>query len=378
MRIGFDATALPPKPVGAGRYIVRLVRSLAGLHTEHELVVFVQDDRRLLIDSPSIENVRWVETPEISPARRLFWEQTALPRLARAADIDLLHSPHYTRPLNLPCASVVTFHDMTFFLYPELHTRAKRLFFPWMMRLSSRRADAIIADSESTRRDAMQILHIPADKIITVSLGIGDEFRRITDASLLEDCRRRYELPQDFFLYVGLVEPRKNLPLLLGAYARLVQVEDPPPLVVVGRMGWMVEDVFRQIESLQLQDRVKFTGYIPDPDLPLVYNLAQILLYPSRYEGFGFPPLEAMACGTPVITTAVSAMQDQVGEAGLLVPPQDEPALFDAMRRLMHDRLLRDDLSTRGQRQANNFTWDQTALKTLQVYQRVVTSRQSQ
>lgn len=378
MRIGFDATALPSKPVGAGRYIVRLVRSLSSLNKENELVVFVQDNRRSLIDTPPIENVRWVETPEISPARRLIWEQTTLPRLARQAGIDLLHSPHYTRPLNLPCASVVTFHDMTFFLYPELHTRAKRLFFPWMMRLSSRLANGIIADSESTRRDAMQILHIPADKISTVPLGIGEEFRRIADAGLLEDCRRRYDLPQDFFLYVGLVEPRKNLPLLLGAYARLAKAEDPPPLVVVGRMGWMVEDVFRQVESLKLKERVKFTGYIPDQDLPLIYNLAQILLYPSRYEGFGFPPLEAMACGTPVITTAVSAMQDQVGEAGLLVPPQDEQALFDAMRRLMHDRLLREELSIRGQRQANFYTWDQTALKTLQVYQRVVTSRQSQ
>ena len=122
---------------------------------------------------------------------------------------------------------------------------------------------------------------------------------------------------------------------------------------------------------------MKFTGYIPDQDLPLVYNLARILLYPSRYEGFGFPPLEAMACGTPVITTAVSAMQDQVGEAGLLVPPQDETALFEAMRRLMHDRPLRDDLSVRGQQQAKLYTWDQTALKTLQVYQRVVTTRRS-
>ena len=378
MRIGLDATALPPKPVGAGRYIVRLVRSLAALNTENELVIFVQDNRRPLIDSPSIENIRWVETPEISPARRLLWEQTALPRLARQAGIDLLHSPHYTRPLDLPCASVVTFHDMTFFLYPELHTRAKRLFFPWMMRMSAHRAEAIIANSESTRRDAMQILHIPADKIFTVTLGIGEEFRRITDLGLLEDCRQRYDLPQDFFLYVGLVEPRKNLPLLLSAYARLAQVEDPPPLVVVGRIGWMVEDVFRQIESLQLKNRVKFTGYIPDQDLPLVYNLAQILLYPSRYEGFGFPPLEAMACGTPVITTAVSAMQDQVGEAGLLVPPQDETALFEAMRRLMHDRPLRDDLSNHGRQQAKLYTWDQTALKTLQVYQQVFTRRQRQ
>jgi glycosyltransferase involved in cell wall biosynthesis len=244
-----------------------------------------------------------------------------------------------------------------------------------MMRMSARQADAIIADSVSTRRDAMKILQIPAEKIYTVTLGIGDEFHRITDTALLEDCRRRYNLPQTFLLYVGLVEPRKNLPLLLNAYARLAQLEEAPPLIVVGRFGWMVEDVFRQIETLQLQDRVHFTGYIPDQDLPLVYNLAQSLLYPSRYEGFGFPPLEAMACGTPVITTAVSAMQDQVGEAGLLVPPQDEQALFEAMRRLSQDRALRQALSARGQRQAGNFTWKQTALKTLQIYQQVIQSR---
>jgi glycosyltransferase involved in cell wall biosynthesis len=376
MRIGFDATALPPQPVGAGRYIIRLVRSLAALRMEHELVVFVQANRRPLIDTPALENVHWVETPAIGPAPRLVWEQVALPRLARHFAIDLLHSPHYTRPFHLPCASVVTFHDMTFFLYPHLHTRAKRLLFPWMMRMSARRAHAIIADSESTRRDAMKILHLPAGKITTVTLGIGQEFRRITDAALLEDCRRRYELPPTFFLYVGLVEPRKNLPLLLAAYARLVQQDDPPPLVVVGRMGWMVEDVFRQIESLHLQDRVQFTGYIPDQDLPLVYNLAQCLLYPSQYEGFGFPPLEAMACGAPVITTAVSAMQDQVGEAGLLVPPQDEQALTEAMRQLLHDRALRDELSIRGQRQAKKFSWEQTALQTLQIYWQVITSRQ--
>lgn len=364
--------------MGAGRYMISLIRTLAVQNTGHELVVFVQASRRPLIDTPEIENVRWVETPEISPARRLLWEQTVLPGLVRQARLDLLHSPHYTRPLELACASVVTFHDMTFFLYPELHTPARRRFFPWMMRLSARRADAIIAVSESTRRDAMQILRIPAEKIITVTLGIGEEFRRITDLALLDDCRKRYTLPQDFLLYVGTVEPRKNLPVLLGAYARLAQVEDPPPLVVVGRPGWMVEEVFNQIETLQLQERVKFTGYIPDQDLPLVYNLAQTLLYPSRYEGFGFPPLEAMACGTPVITTAVSAMQDQVGEAGLLVPPQDEQALFAAMQRLSHDRRLRDDLSARGQRQASLYTWDQTALQTLQVYRQAIASRQSQ
>jgi glycosyltransferase involved in cell wall biosynthesis len=372
MRIGFDATALPAEPVGAGRYIVRLARALAAQGAEHELIIFVQRPRRTLIDTPPLQNVQWVETQEMRPALRLLWEQTVLPQLVRRLGLDLLHSPHYTRPLFLPCASVVTFHDMTFFLYPQLHTRAKRIFFPWMMRRSARLAEAIMADSESTYRDAMRILGIPAVKITTVPLGIGEEFHPITDARLLDDCRQRYNLPERFVLYVGLVEPRKNLPLLLQAYARLAQQDDPPPLVVVGRMGWMYEEVFRQIESLQLQQRVQFTGYVPDQDLPLVYNLAQCLLYPSRYEGFGFPPLEAMACGTPVITTASSAMQDQVGEAGLLVPPQDEQALFQAMRRLLHDHALQEELSRRGREQARKFTWEQTAFKTLQVYRQAV------
>jgi glycosyltransferase involved in cell wall biosynthesis len=375
MRIGFDATALPAEPVGAGRYIVRLARALAAQGAEHELIIFVQRPRRALIDTPPLQNVQWVETQEVRPALRLLWEQTILPQLVRRLNLDLLHSPHYTRPLFLPCASVVTFHDMTFFLYPQLHTRAKRIFFPWMMRRSARLAEAIIADSESTYRDATRILSIPVEKITTVPLGIGEEFHPISDAHLLQDCRQRYNLPERFVLYVGLVEPRKNLPLLLQAYARLAQQDDPPPLVVVGRMGWMYEEVFRQIESLQLQQRVQFTGYVPDQDLPLVYNLAQCLLYPSRYEGFGFPPLEAMACGTPVITTASSAMQDQVGEAGLLVPPQDEQALFQAMRRLLHDRALQEELSRRGREQARKFTWEQTAFKTLQVYRQAVATR---
>ena len=379
LRIGFDATALPSSPVGAGRYIIRLIRALSGQNTGHELVVFVQASRRPLIDTPEIENVRWVETPEIGPARRLLWEQTVLPGLVRQARLDLLHSPHYTRPLELACASVVTFHDMTFFLYPELHTPAKRLFFPWMMRLSARRADAIIADSESTRRDAMRILQIPAEKIITVTLGIGEEFRRITDARPARRLPQALRPPTGLFTLCGhggaAQEPaavaRGICPVSAGR--RPTTTRRSRPAGLDGRRSLQSD------RSSAIAGACKIYGLHPQSmTCRLVYNLAQILLYPSRYEGFGFPPLEAMACGTPVITTAVSAMQDQVGEAGLLVPPQDEQALFEAMQRLLHDRLLRDDLSIRGQRQASLFTWEQTALQTLQVYRQAITSRQSQ
>ena len=370
MRIGIDATALPPNPVGAGNYIIQLVRALAALETEHQFTIFAQQSGRELIGGLP-EHVHWVVVPNLRPAVRLLWEQVRLPALVKRSAVDLLHSPHYTRPAILPCASVVTFHDMTFFLFPELHTRAKRIFFPFAIRHSARHADALVAASENTRRDAMRILGIPANRIFTAPLGISEDFHPIDDQILLEEGRQRYQLPAKFILYVGLIEPRKNIPLLLKAYARLVNQVDLPPLVLVGRQGWMYEQVYQLVEQLELNDRVHFKGYIPAQNLPIVYNLAQLFVYPSTYEGFGFPPLEAMACGTPVITTAISAMLDNVGDAGLLIPPQDETALAHAIQTLLIDHSLRDHLSVAGRRRASEFTWKRTAMETLKVYQLV-------
>jgi glycosyltransferase involved in cell wall biosynthesis len=371
MRIGIDATALPPNPVGAGNYIIRLVRALAALETEHQFIIFAQRSGGELIGELPPQRARWVAVPDQSPAIRLLWEQVRLPVLAKRSEVDILHSLHYTRPLVLPCASVVTFHDMTFFLFPELHTRTKRIFFSFAIRQSARHADALVTVSENTRRDAMRILGIPPNRIFTTPLGISEDFHPIADPALLEDGRRRYQLPEKFILYVGLIEPRKNVPMLLKAYARLVSQGDPPPLVLVGRLGWMYEQVFQLVEQLNLKDKVQFKGYIPSQNLPIVYNLAQIFVYPSTYEGFGFPPLEAMACGIPVITTAISAMLDNVGNAGLLIPPQDETALSQAIQTLLSDNSLRDHLSRAGRLRAAEFTWQRTAMETLKVYQLV-------
>jgi glycosyltransferase involved in cell wall biosynthesis len=377
MRIGIDVTPLPPNPVGAGNYIIQLVRALASVETEHEFVVFAQQSGRELIDIPAKPNVKWVILSDKSPGQRLLWEQIALPRLVRRAGVELLHSLHYTRPLVLPCASVVTFHDLTFFLLPDLHTRAKRVFFPMAMRFSALKADALLSVSESTRQDAIRLLHIPAEKIFTTPLGVNEEFHIISDQAILESCRLRYKLPEKFILFVGLLEPRKNLPLLLKAYAQLLKIEDAPRLVIVGRPGWGYKEILQQIDVLNLKDKVHFTGYVPAQDMPIVYNLAQVFVYPSIYEGFGLPPMEAMACGTPVITTDVSALRDHVGEAGILIPSQDEEALVQAMRKILLDPDLRKLLSLRGRQQVANFTWKRTALETMKVYQYVASKRAS-
>lgn len=373
MRIGIDATALPAQPFGAGVYIIQLIRALAGLGGKDDLVVFVHRSRRAIIGD--VAGIEWVNVPDKPPWRRLLWEQLALPRLARRARLDLLHSPHYTRPFWLPCKSIVTLHDMTFFLYPELHTQAKRLFFPAAIRASAPLADALIAVSENTRQDAIRLLHLPPQKVFTVHHGVTDDFKPINEPGLLENVRHKYGLPSQFILYVGLVEPRKNLPLLLRSFKKATDEGIQASLVVAGSFGWMVDAVFEQIRALGLETKVLFTGYIPRQDLPMIYNLADLLVYPTLYEGFGLPVLEAMACGLPVVATEVSSIPEVIGEAGVLVPPTDEDALAQAILSVWRDSDLRRRLSEQGRERALTFTWQRTAQETAWIYHQVLQTR---
>lgn len=371
MRIGIDATALPSKPVGAGTYTIQLIRALAALETEHEFVIFAHRDKRVLIDVPPKPGLSWVLVPDKSPPRRLVWEQTLFPRLVHKSGVQLLHSLHYTQPFFLSCSSVVTFHDMTYFIYPQLHTRSKRIFFPIAIRLSAKRANALIASSENTRQDAIRLVNIPNQKISTVRLGIDEHFTKISNPAVLEETRRKYNLPDEFILFVGAVEPRKDLPNLLKALSKLISQGSSTHLVIVGRLGWMYEEVFRQVEILGLGQYVHFTGYIPDKDLPIVYNLAQLFVYPSIYEGVGIPPLEAMACGTPVITTNVSSIPEYVNDACILVPPKDTQALSQAIYNTLKDTDLQYHLAQKGPKRSAHFTWKRTAQETVEIYQRI-------
>jgi len=372
MRIGIDATALPPQPVGAGNYIIQLIRALASLNVNDEFVIFAHQKGHALINLPEKDSFEWIIFEDRNPGSRLIWEQTLFPQLVKKSGVNLLHSLHYTRPMKLPCASVVTFHDMTFFLYPELHTRAKRLFFPLAIRASARRADALIAVSESTRQDVIRVLGISPEKIITIQSGVDPAFRPINDTVAKGKIAEKYDLPERFILYVGLIEPRKNLPMLISAFKRLIDSGEDYKLVLVGRYGWMYEELLKQINNLDLEGMIHFTGYVSQEDLPLVYNLSSLFVYPTIYEGFGLPVLEAMACGVPVITTDVSSLPEIVGEAGMLVPVNDVKALYGAMIEVLRDEDLRRKMINKGIQRAAKFTWEQTAKLTFQVYQQVM------
>lgn len=371
MRIGIDATAVPPKPMGAGLYIVYLIQELGKLDTPHKFVVYSQEYLRPYLEECDSENIQIVWLKNMHPVLRLIWEQIAFPRLVRKMNLDLLHSPHYTMPLSHPVPTVVTFHDLTFFVYPEKHVRSKQVFFPWMMRRSSKKADMIITDSENTRLDAIQLLGIPLEKIITVHLGYRDIFQPMADQGFLDTIRKKYQLPLHYILYVGALEPRKNVPVLLDAFEQLAQQNPHLHLVLTAGTGWHNQTVLDQIDMMLSRDRVHRLGHVFYADLPALFNLADVFVYPSLYEGFGLPPLEGMACGTPVITTNISSMPEVVGDAGILVPPNDEAALLQAIRQVLEDETLRQRLAMAGPRQAANFTWKHTAEKTIRIYEQV-------
>jgi glycosyltransferase involved in cell wall biosynthesis len=356
MRIGIDATAVPLQRTGAGNYILNLVQALARMDRSNEYVVFgkAAHEAELSLEGP---NFRFVGRDFAGRGVRLAWEQFGLPRQVRSHRLDVLHSPHYTMPLRHQARSVVTFCDMTFLLHPDLHQAVKRVFFPAMMRLSARRADRLIAISESTRDDLVRLWGVECSRIATIPLAADAKYRPSSPEAIAETCRRHGLNPGDYVLYVGMLEPRKNVNRLVEAFGKAAKDLPGVDLVIVGRRGWMYDEIFAQVEALSLQQRVRFTGYVASEDLPALYGGARLFAYPSKYEGFGLPVLEAMSCGTPVVTTNVSSMPEVAGDAAVLVEPDDVIGLAAALVRVAGDHALRDDLDCRGLARANAFSW---------------------
>lgn len=372
MRIGIDATAIPPRRTGAGNYIFQLVKNLALIDKANSYTIFTKPEHAA---EWKIEqtNFQFVMANLHNRARRLAWEQTGLPILASRYRLDLLHSPHYTIPLSLACKSVVTFHDMIFFLYPEMYGRFRQQFFTTMMRLSARRANAILTDSQSTADDLHQILGTPENKIFPVLLACDKHYQPITDLTQVEQICANYGLPSNqYFLYVGVLEPRKNIPVLLQALRNLLDHGFKHCLAITGKKGWMFEEIFATVKRLQLDSHVIFTGYIPEEHLPYLYTGCTASIYPSLYEGFGMPVLEALACGSPVITSNISSMPEITADAALLVDPRSVDQLTIAMERMLSDDGLREKMKNQALARSAKFSWEKTAQETLEIYSSTV------
>jgi glycosyltransferase involved in cell wall biosynthesis len=303
------------------------------------------------------------------PAMRIAWEQTSLPRRLARARPDLLHGLAYALPMGWTGPSVVTVYDLSFLLFPRAFNVANRIYLAASTRAATRRARRVLTISESTRRDIVRLLSVPEERV-EVTYPAAEQRFRVLPEDEVEAFRRARDLPEVFIFAVGTLEPRKNLVGLLQGYARLPVPR--PPLYVAGGAGWRFSPIFDTVQQLDLHDQVTILGFVAEDELPLWYNAARLFAFPSLYEGFGLPVLEAMACGTPVITSNAASLPEVGGKAVALVAPQDSDRLAREMQRVLDDAQLRREMSAAGRIQATRFSWQAFADATAASYARAM------
>lgn len=380
LRIAIDLSALLPEATGVDNYMLSLVEHLGRIdRTNRYRIVINHEDRARLADRVP-DNFTLVPLSRRPHAARLLCQQVALPLHVRMHGVEVVHSPSFIMPLiRGRAAHVLSIHDMTSFTRPDDHIALRRSApYRWAVQASIRRADLVLVPSRHTermlRREISNDASIPIE---VIPYGVGEEFEpgSIADA---QRVTRRLGLPESYVLYVGTIEPRKNLGRLVEAYRRLIEQTDvAEDLVLVGRLGWQFETLLAQIQDPALRGRVHHVGYVAPADLPAIYRAATLFVYPSLEEGFGFPPLEAMACGVPTISSASSSLGENLSGAARLVDSEDAAAMAGAMRDLLADEQERSRLSALGRERAGEFTWEMTARRTLSAYERVAGIRRA-
>ncbi len=365
--IGINGRSIFRQLTGVQHYAREVTRSLCGLASpDLRITVFSgregrRDDAGLPLATSFV--------PADSPLKGMVWEQSLLKRMVRRAGVDVLFNPANVAPLNPPVPSVVTIHDLAFLLFPEYFSRTFALYYRKLIPRIAAQARHVITDSESTRNDLMSAYGLPPEKITVIPLGVSPAFRRRIPKAELETVRRRHNLPDRFFLSISSLEPRKNLRTLLEAYRHLPgAVKEQQGLVLVGAGNRIFADpeLSRQIGNID-PDRVAVPGYVPTEDLPAIYRMSTALVFPSLYEGFGLPVLEAMAASTPVITSNRSSLPEVAGHAAVLIEPESIEELAAAMELIALDSGTRNLLVERGKKRASLFSWEKTARLTLDV-----------
>ncbi|MGE5138234.1 MAG: glycosyltransferase family 4 protein [Rudaea sp.] len=376
MRITFDISPAVHGHAGLGRYAGELLNALLAVDREDEFRALYYSPQPDARPQPPLDKLPALRVPLGAKPWRMSvllasFTHIGMDRWLPASDI--FHATDHLLPPRRRGRSVFTIHDLIFRFFPEYHLPLNRWYLSLMLPRFMRDADAIIAVSENTRRDVARLMGIPDDKISVIYEGVNPAFRPVESAEALAAVRQRYRLPPRYILYLGTIEPRKNLLMLLDAYqALLARADSAPDLVIAGRKGWLYQPVFDKVRALGLGERIHFTDWVAGEDAPVLQTAAELFVFPSLYEGFGLPPLEAMACGTPVVCSNASSLPEVVGDAGLLVDPRDTAGWTEALARGLCDEELRATLRGRGLEQAARFTWDRAARETLQVYRRVM------
>ncbi len=347
---------------GIHQYIAQVLRHLPPAE-DLRYTVFTGDAPDLLAELP----VRVIESAwrTDNPLARIVWEQAAWPWAIRREKIDLIHSMAFVTPFLSRHTAVVTVYDLSFMIYPEAFPTAQRIYLQTQTRRSVRSARHVLTISESGRQDVHRYFDVPLEQISVVYPGVEARFQPLPSAQVAA-FRASKGLPERFLLHVGTLQPRKNIPVLLEA---LAQINRPDlHLILVGGKGWLYDEIFARVQALGLEKRVRFVGYVPDEELPLWYNTAVLLTFPSVYEGFGLPLVQSLACGTPVIAADASAMPEAVGDAGWLFPPQDASALAERIIEACDDSNQLAQKRARGLAQGQRFSWRTAGLQTADIY----------
>ena len=362
MRIGVDASRSVVRPrTGTENYSYHLIREMLELGRANDYTLYFNRPPAPDDFAPGRAEHRVIPLPRLWTHVRLSAEMAARPP-------DVLFVPSHVLPAVHPRRSVATIHDLGYLYWPKAHPLARRWYLHLSTLFNARASSRVIADSQATADDLTRRYRVPRDKIEVIHLGCGPEYRP-PSAEAAASVRSRYALPERYVLAVGTIQPRKNLGRLVEAFLQVRRAAGDAVLVLVGKPGWGAEPVLRQVAASG--SAVRILGYVPDRDMPALLGGAEVLAFPSLYEGFGLPALEAMACGTPVICANNSSLPEIVGEAGLLVPPTEVDAIAGALILLLEDPALREELRRRGLERAAGFTWRRCAESTLDLLESV-------
>lgn len=377
LKIGIDYTAALKQSGGIGRYTRGLITALAQLDSQHHYLLLAPTDAPAagLQSFQAHSNFSSKIYPLPERWLTIAWHRFYLPIPLEwlAGRLDLFHAPNFILPPVRQAKTLLTVHDLSFIRHPQGAVDSLRRWLNQVVPWSLARADHILADSASTKNDLIELYQIKADRITVVGAGVEARFQPLTDPILLDTVRQRYHLPpaEKFILGLGTLEPRKNFTGLIAAFSAS-PVRETHHLVIAGGKGWLYDDIFAAARTSPVADRIHLIGFVADADLPALYNLADVFAYPSHYEGFGIPVIEAMACGTPVVCANNSCLPEVAGDSALQVTATDTPALAEAIHRLATEPELRQQTIEAGFRQASAFTWPAAAARLLQVYQHLL------
>lgn len=371
MKIAIDGSIIGEEITGTGFYITNLINGLMKIDNLNNYYIFGDEKCLRKYIKLDKKNFKIVQRKFKNRIIKVLWEYFIFPFELKKLRIDILHSPNYITPLlKLGFKIVLTIHDLTFLLFPEKHTITKRLLFGKMVPIFIKMSDKIVSVSENTKKDILKFFNVLEAKIIVTYESYPDYYNYSIDKEKAKEILVKYGIEKKYILYIGMIEPRKNIISILKAFVELDK-ELEIDLVIVGKKGWYfkeIEEYMMKIEKLKLRNNIIFTGYVPEEELKYFYKVALMFIYPSLYEGFGLPPLQAMACGIPVITSNISSLPEVVGDAAIKINPHDLGELKNSIKWLYKNKEKRDKLIKKGLENSKKFSLENVALNVLSVY----------